>query len=104
MVGRDCGNRTRAGFRYVAPYAASPRRGRVSGLSVLFQNPGTAFTGTLSRDRQRRDHRWHETRSGGGDTRGWVVDGKLRMATGVCRNWPSKFSLVTSVDKVDAAC
>src|SRR6266496_1907483 len=102
MVAFYCSNRTRSRVRHVAPHAAISRYGRVSGISVLFQNPGAASAGALSRVRQRRDHRWNETRSGWRGAWGRTVDGKLRMAAGLPGNWSVEPGLVARLGEVDA--
>src|ERR1700746_1880585 len=102
MVALYCSNRNGARVRHVAPHAANSGYRRVSGISVLLQNLGAAFAGTLSRVRQRRDHRRNETRPGGGDAWRRPVDSKLRMAAGLPGNWVGKPGLVACLDEVDA--
>src|SRR5207245_10163746 len=93
----------RSRVRHVVPHATNPRYGRVSGISVLFQNPGAACAGTFSWVCQWSDHRWNEIWPGGWDTWSRLVDGKLRMAASLPRNWISKPGLAARLAEVDAA-
>src|SRR5215831_16411920 len=71
--------------------------GRVSGISMLFQDPCATCARVLSRVRQRRHLCWNETRAGGRNAWRRPVDGKLRMADGLPGNWPGELGLVASL-------
>src|SRR5262245_10031593 len=103
MVARYWSNRTCSRVCHVAFHATVSRHGRVSGISVLFQNPGAAFAGALSRVRQRGDLRWDETRPGWRDAWRRPLDRKLRMATGLLGNRSGESRVVARLDEVDAA-
>src|SRR5262249_31318582 len=103
MVAINCGDRACAGIRYVATRAAIPWYGRVRGISVLFENPCSSFAGTISRVRERCDHRWNEARSGGWDAWCRLVDGELRVATSLPWDRFGKPGMVARLDEVDAA-
>src|SRR5262249_36252025 len=83
--------------------ALAARSRRVGGVPVLFEDPGTASSGAVSRLRQWADDRRHEVRTGGGDLWCRPCDGKGRLAAGGRWDWNWWADLAAGVDAMDAA-